>query len=77
MENRPRAVFERLFGDAGTTDPEVLAALRQEEHSILDAVTDDIRGMRASLGGADRAKIEQYLGRDARCRAPHPAAERR
>ena len=61
MENRPRAVFERLFGDIGTTDPEVLAALRQEEHSILDAVTDDIRAMRASLGGADRAKMEQYL----------------
>jgi hypothetical protein len=61
MENRPRAVFERLFGDAGTADPEVLAALRQERRSVLDAVTDDIKAMRASLGGPDRQKIEQYL----------------
>src|SRR5947207_6098966 len=38
MENRPRALFERLFGAAGTTDPKVLAAIRQEDRSILDAV---------------------------------------
>lgn len=61
MENRPRAIFERLFGEAGTTDPEVRLALRQEERSILDAITDDVRAMRASLGGTDRGKIDQYL----------------
>src|SRR3954466_9091293 len=53
MENRPRAVFERLFGEGGTTDPEVRLALRQEERSILDAITDDVKGMRAKLGGTD------------------------
>ena len=42
MENRPRAIFERLFGDAGTTDPKSRLALRQEDRSILDAVTDDV-----------------------------------
>jgi hypothetical protein len=61
MENRPRAVFERLFGDAGTTDPDVLAARREEERSVLDAIIEDARAMRASLGGADRGKIDQYL----------------
>jgi hypothetical protein len=61
MENRPRAVFERLFGDVGTTDPEVRMAMRQEERSILDALLDDVKTMRASLGGADRGKIDQYL----------------
>ena len=61
MENRPRAIFERLFGEAGTTDPEVRLALRQEERSILDAITEDVRGMRAKLGGTDRNKIDQYL----------------
>src|SRR5205823_9212085 len=61
MENRPRAVFERLFGDAGTTDPEVRMAMRQEERSILDALLDDVKTMRASLGGTDRGKIDQYL----------------
>src|SRR5262245_1121399 len=61
MENRPRAIFERLFGDAGTTDPEVRLALRQEERSILDALNEDVRALRAKLGGNDRGKIDQYL----------------
>jgi hypothetical protein len=61
MENRPRAIFERLFGDAGTADPETRAALRQDERSILDSVTADVRRLRANLGGPDRGKIDQYL----------------
>src|ERR1700704_804204 len=31
MENRPRAIFERLFGAAGTTDPKARMVLRQED----------------------------------------------
>jgi hypothetical protein len=61
MENRPRAIFERLFGETGTTDPEVRLALRQEDRSILDAVNADVKRMRARLGGTDRGKIDQYL----------------
>jgi hypothetical protein len=61
MENRPRAIFERLFGDAGTLDPETRAALRQDERSILDAVLADVRRLRAKLGGPDRGKIDQFL----------------
>src|SRR6266404_515606 len=61
MENRPRALFERLFGDAGTTDPEVRLALRQEDRSILDAINADVRRLRGKLGGTDRGKIDQYL----------------
>jgi hypothetical protein len=61
MENRPRAIFERLFGDAGSTDPETRAAMRQDERSILDAVTDDVKRLRGKLGGPDRGKIDQYL----------------
>ena len=60
MEHRPRALFERLFGAAGTTDPKVLAALRQEDRSILDAVSDDVKRLRGRLGGKDRSKIDQY-----------------
>jgi hypothetical protein len=60
MEHRPRALFERLFGAAGTTDPKVLAALRQEDRSILDAVNEDVRRLRGKLGGKDRGKIDQY-----------------
>jgi hypothetical protein len=61
MENRPRAIFERLFGDTGSTDPKVRQALRQEDRSILDAVNDDVKRLRGKLGGPDRGKIEQYL----------------
>ena len=61
MEHRPRALFERLFGAAGTTDPKVRAILRQEDRSILDAVNEDVKRLRGKLGGTDRGKIDQYL----------------
>jgi hypothetical protein len=61
MENRPRVVFERLFGDSGSTDPAIRAALRDDDRSILDAVTDKVKQLRGKLGGADRGKIDQYL----------------
>jgi hypothetical protein len=61
MENRPRAVFERLFGAGGTTDPKIRAALRAEDRSILDAVNADVTRLRGKLGGKDRNKIDQYL----------------
>src|SRR5262245_47088987 len=61
MENRPRAIFERLFGDAGTSDPAARLALRQEDRSILDSVAEEVKRLRGVLGGADRSKIDQYL----------------
>src|SRR6266404_799111 len=57
MENRPRAIFERLFGDGGNTD----AKARQESRSILDAVGEDVKRLRGKLAGSDRGKIDQYL----------------
>jgi hypothetical protein len=61
MENRPRAIFERLFGDTGTSDPAARLALRQEDRSILDSVAEEVKRLRGVLGGADRSKIDQYL----------------
>ena len=60
MENRPRAIFERLFGDAGT-DPKVRSAFRQEDRSILDAISAEVKQLRIKVGGTDRDKIDQYL----------------
>src|SRR5712664_3285152 len=60
MENRPRAIFERLFGDSGTTDPQTRVALRKEDRSILDAVNESVKRLRGKLGGPDRGKIDQY-----------------
>lgn len=51
-EIRPRAVFERLFG-AGEPD--------KYQKSILDAVQEDARTLRVSLGGADQRKLDEYL----------------
>jgi hypothetical protein len=61
MENRPRAIFERLFGDAGSTDPKLLTARTRENRSILDAVAEDAARLKGRLGRADRGKIDQYL----------------
>src|SRR6516225_2493636 len=55
MENRPRAIFERLFGDGSG------AKARLAYRSVLDAVTDDVKRLRGRLGAADRGKIDQYL----------------
>jgi Protein of unknown function (DUF1552) len=59
MENRPRVIFERLFGE--TTDPKQLAVLRKEDRSILDAINADVKRMRVRVNGTDRSKIDQYL----------------
>ena len=59
MENNPRAVFERLFGDGGTVD-ERRAAMRRDR-SILDSVTDDMARLVGSLGASDRARVDQYV----------------
>lgn len=60
MENRPRALFERMFGDGGT-DPKARLAIRNEDKSILDAVNADIKRLRGKVGGTDRAKVDQYV----------------
>ena len=59
MENNPRVVFERLFGDGGTVD-ERRAAMRRDQ-SILDSVTDDMARLVGSLGASDRARVDQYV----------------
>ena len=61
MENNPRVVFERLFGDSGSTDPAVRKARIAEDRSILDSVTDKVDDLQRGLGTGDRRKIAQYL----------------
>ncbi len=59
MENRPRAVFERLFGDS--TDPAERKARMEENRSILDFVSEDLNRLMRSVGTSDRAKLDQYF----------------
>ena len=61
MENRPRVIFERLFGDSGTTDPKIRMQRMKENKSILDAVVANVKNLREKLPASDRGKIDQYL----------------
>ncbi len=61
MENRPRAVFERLYGDNDTTDPAVRRRQLQKDRSILDSVTEKASRLMDGLGPGDRAKLSEYL----------------
>src|SRR6266404_5563728 len=61
MENRPRAIFERLFGDAGSIDGKQRLARTEENRSILDAVAEDVQRLRGQIPKTDRGKIDQYL----------------
>ena len=60
METDPRAIFERLFG-ADSTDPVVRQARREEDHSILDSVTEELARFEHGLGPRDRIKLSEYL----------------
>ena len=59
-EWNPRAVFETLFGDSGSTERSVREARRRQQKSLLDAVTDKLAALRAELGPGDRVKVEEY-----------------
>ena len=59
MENNPRAVFERLFGD-GATGAARARQLRRNR-SILDSVTGTMRRLQGSLGPGDQSTVGEYL----------------
>ena len=60
-ENNPRAVFERLFGDSGSTDPKVRLARIRQDRSVLDSVIEEAAHLQGSLGPGDRTKLVEYL----------------
>ncbi len=71
MENNPRAVFERLFGDTGSTDPAVRRARLLRDASLLDSVTERVADLQRGLGPNDRSKLESIYGRGPGRRAAH------
>jgi hypothetical protein len=60
-EINPRAVFERLFGDGDSTDPEARMARLENQKSMLDYITGSLSRLKSHLGAGDRRKIEEYL----------------
>jgi hypothetical protein len=61
MEHKPRAVFERLFGDGDSTDPAARRAQIEKNRSILDYVKADASRLLSTLGQSDRSKISEFL----------------
>jgi len=61
MENQPRAVFERLFGDSDDTSMAAREARLMEERSILDSLLAEVNTLQKTLPSHDRQKIDQYL----------------
>lgn len=60
-EHNPREVFERMFGDADSTDPATRLARIQQERSILDSVSQRIARLQQVVGAGDRAKLDEYF----------------
>ena len=61
MEDNPRAVFERLFGDTCAPDPAARLARMRQDRSILDSVTEKVADLERGLGPNDRTRIDEYL----------------
>jgi hypothetical protein len=61
IEDNPRRVFERLFGDGGSTDPKIRLARMQEQRSILDFVREETARLTPGLGARDKNKLDQYM----------------
>ena len=60
MEWNPRAVFERLFGDSGSTDRTARETRLRQHKSILDSVTAKLASLKKELGPGDQTKIDEY-----------------
>lgn len=61
MENNPRTVFERMFGDSASTDPAQRLARLRQERSILDSVAGAAADLQRGLGVSDRSKLTEFF----------------
>jgi hypothetical protein len=60
MEWNPRTVFEKLFGDSGSTDRTARAQRLAQHKSILDSVTGKLASLKQELGPSDQGKMNEY-----------------
>ena len=59
MQNNPQVLFEQLFGD-GASDAQ-RSARRAQALSLLDSVTEQIRGLDRSLPAVDRERLDRFV----------------
>jgi hypothetical protein len=60
MEYNPRSVFEKLFGDSGSTERKAREARLRQHRSILDSVNEKLAGLRRELGPQDMQRVNEY-----------------
>jgi len=58
-EMNPRVIFHRLFGDGGSGAQRL--QMMKKTDSMLDSVTQEVKGLAATLGSGDRSKLGEYL----------------
>src|SRR3989449_5791873 len=63
MEWNPRAVFERLFGDSGSTDRTARDARLRQHKSILDSVSGKLAGRKKDFGPQEQSTLGESTGR--------------
>src|ERR1700694_1244579 len=59
-EWNPRAVFEKLFGDSGSTQRGAREARLRQHKSNLDSVTLTLASLKSELGPQDQVKVDEY-----------------
>lgn len=61
-ESKPRAVFERLFGDGTSKDrAQSLGQRLASKKSVLDFIESDAKALHRHLGRTDQRKLDEYL----------------
>jgi hypothetical protein len=60
MEYNPRSVFEKLFGDSGSTDRKARETRLRQHRSILDSVNAKLAGLKRELGPQDQLRVNEY-----------------
>jgi len=60
MDWNPRTVFEKLFGDSGTTDRAARERRLEQHKSILDSVNLKLTSLKKELGPRDQSKVDEY-----------------
>ncbi len=59
-EWNPRVVFEKLFGDSGSTEQAARQARLRQHKSILDSVNEKLVSLKRELGPQDQVKVDEY-----------------
>ena len=60
-QDSPSALFRQMFLQEDSKQAARQARRLQERGSILDVLSEDARRLQGSLGGADKARLDQYL----------------